>query len=93
MNLDELNEKEVISSDAHDLGEVTGAHIDIDNWKITDLDIKLTSETIKKLNLKKPRFGSLVICLPVTDIKEVGDVIVLKYSLKSFRNLKACKSD
>ena len=93
MKTDELYNKTVISIDAHPLGEVAGAHVDTDTWEITDLDIKLTSETVKTLNLKKPRFGSLIICLPVADIKEVGDVIVLKYSLKSFRNLKACKSN
>jgi sporulation protein YlmC with PRC-barrel domain len=88
----EMNGKKVITIDAYNLGEIDGAHVDINIWKITDLNVKLTKESIKELQLKKPKLGSLSVCLPVTDVKQFGDVVVLKYTLKTFKNLKACKT-
>ena len=43
----------VITADAYTLREIDGAHVNIDNWKITNLDIKLTREASKELGLKK----------------------------------------
>lgn len=76
----------VITADAYTLGEIDGAHVITADWKITNLDIKLT----KELGLKKPRLMSLIVCLPVAYIKHVADVITLKQSLVEFKNLEAC---
>jgi hypothetical protein len=55
------------------------------------LDISLTKETVKELGLKKPILGSLLVCLPVNEVNEVGDVITLKHTLQEFKNLKECQ--
>jgi sporulation protein YlmC with PRC-barrel domain len=81
----------VITANAYTLGEVDGAHANTDTWKITNLDISLTKETVKALGFKKPMLGSLTVCLPVSDVISVGDVITLRYSLDEFKNLKECK--
>lgn len=81
----------VISANAVTLGEVDGAHANISAWKITDLDIILTKETLKELGFKKPILGSVSVCLPVSEVKSVGDVITLKHTLKAFKNLKECQ--
>lgn len=90
MRVNKLNGLKVITADAYTLGEIEGAHIDLSNWKITNLDIKLTKESTKELGLKKPRLMSLIVCLPVAHIKHIGDVITLKESLVEFKNLEAC---
>ena len=81
----------VITADAFTLGEVDGAHADTKTWQITHLDVALTKETIRELGLRKPFLGSLTVCLPVTAVKEVGDVITLNKSLLEFKDLKECK--
>lgn len=90
MNVNKLNGLKVITADAYALGEVDGAHVDLSTWKITNLDIKLTKESTKELGLKKPRLMSLTVCLPVTHIKHIADVITLNQSLIEFKNLEAC---
>jgi sporulation protein YlmC with PRC-barrel domain len=81
----------VITANAFTLGEVEGTHANTDIWKITNLDVSLTKETVKELGFKKPILGSLSVCLPVTAVKKVGDVITLKYTLQEFKDLKECK--
>ncbi len=86
-----MNGMSVITADAFTLGEVDGAHADTETWQITHLDVALTKETTKELGLKKPMLGSLAVCLPVTVVKKVGDVITLNKSLLEFKDMKECK--
>ena len=79
----------MISANAVTLGEIDGAHANTSTWKITNLEINLNTETAKELGFKKPLLWSLSVCLPVSEVKSVGDVITLKHTLKSFKNLKA----
>jgi len=83
----------VITSDAYTLGEVSGAHADINTWTITNLDVELTKEATAELGLKKPLLGSVTVCLPKSAVKKVGDVIALNKSLLDLKNLKECKTD
>ena len=83
----------VITSDAYTLGEVDGAHADINNWNITHLDVDLTKEATEELGFKKPLLGSLTICLPINVVKNVGDVITLNKSRLDLKNLRECKSE
>jgi sporulation protein YlmC with PRC-barrel domain len=91
MKIGKLNGMNVITSDAYTLGEVDGAHADINTWNITHLDIDLTKEATLELGFKKPFLGSLTVCLPITAVKKVGDVITLNKTLMDLKNLKECK--
>jgi sporulation protein YlmC with PRC-barrel domain len=81
----------VITDDAVTLGEVDGAQVNTVTWQLTYLDVALTKEATMELGFKKPVLGSLTICLPVSAIKNIGDVITLNFSLKTFKNLKECQ--
>jgi sporulation protein YlmC with PRC-barrel domain len=93
MKVSKLNGMKVITANAYTLGEVEGAHVDTDKWKITHLDVELTKEATKELGFKKPLLGSLTVCLPVTIVKGFGDVITLKKSLQEMKNLEECKAE
>jgi hypothetical protein len=82
---------QVITDDAFALGEVDGAQVSTVTWQLTHLDVDLTKEATMELGFKKPMLGSLTICLPVTAIKNIGDVITLNFNLKAFKNLKECQ--
>jgi len=88
-----MNGMKVITADAYTLGEVEGAHVDTDTWKITHLDVGLTKEATRELGFKKPMLGSLSVCLPIIVVKNFGDVITLNKSLQEFKNLKECKGE
>lgn len=83
----------MITADAYTLGEVEGAHAETTTWTITHLDVGLTKEATRELGFRKPVLGSLAVCLPITAVKQVGDVITLNQSLREFKNLKECKSE
>ena len=93
MKISKLNGMTVITSDAYTLGEVNGAHADIGTWNITHLDVALTKEATAELGFKKPLLGSLTICLPISAVKKVGDVIALNKSLLDLKTLRECKSE
>jgi sporulation protein YlmC with PRC-barrel domain len=92
MKVSKLNGMNVITSDAYTLGEVDGAHADINTWNITHLDVELTKEATIELGFKKPFLGGLTVCLPITAVKKVGDVIALNKSLMDMKSLKECKT-
>jgi sporulation protein YlmC with PRC-barrel domain len=88
-----MNGMKVITADAFRLGEVDGAHADTGTWQITNLIVELTKEATKELNFKKPMFGSLTVCLPITAVKQVGDVITLNKSLLEFKDLEEVEAE
>ena len=88
-----MNGMKVITADAFRLGEVDGAHVDSGTWQITNLIVELTKEATKELNFKKPMFGSLTVCLPITAVKQVGDVITLNKSLLEFKDLEEVEAE
>ena len=91
MKVTNLNGKQVITSEAQVLGEVEGAEIDIDEWRVTGLYINLAKEIIEKFNFKKPLLGSVIVCLPVTTIKAVGDVIALDKAIEELKYMREFK--
>jgi len=83
--------KKVITSDAFDVGEVEGAELDPDRWKITHIDVSLTKEATNELGFKKPFMGHISICVPVNLIKGLGDVITLKKTREELRGIPECE--
>jgi sporulation protein YlmC with PRC-barrel domain len=91
LKVSKLNGIKVITADAYTLGEVDGVQADTNTWTITHLEIDLTKEATRELGFKKPMIGSLTVCLPITTVKQFGDVITLNLSLPAFKDLKECK--
>jgi sporulation protein YlmC with PRC-barrel domain len=86
-----LNGKQVITSDAQVLGEIEGVDLDISTWTVTHLYINLFKSNVEKFNYKKPLFGSVSVCLPISAIKAVGDVISLKESIEDLKYIPEFK--
>jgi len=59
MKASKMNGTKVITANAYVLGEVDGAEVDTDKWKVTHLDVNLTKEATEELGFKKPFLGSL----------------------------------
>ena len=87
-----LKGKMVITKDAFNVGEITEADMD-KNWKITHVQIKLTKEATKELELKKPYLGHVTICLPVEYVRSIGDVISLNKNRNELKEIPECKND
>ncbi len=85
-----LNGRKVVTSDAKAIGEVGGAYVDTESLKITHLSVDLNDAAIELFGYKKPRIpmiGNVSVCLPVTAVKIVGDIITLNTEFKELPSL------
>jgi len=79
--------KRVIGANAYLLGEVNGADVETEKWQVTYLHVSLTDEAIRELGFKKPFMGSVTVCVPVSIVQAVGDVITLNKGIKELKDL------
>jgi len=89
--VNELNGRKVITLDAFEVGKVDGAEMD-NRWSITHLHISLSKEATAELGFKKPVLGHVTICLPVSLVKGVGDVVTLTKERTALKEVPECKS-
>lgn len=82
----------VITSDAKNLGHVIGTEVDTETWKVTHVHVSLTDESIRALSYKKPMLGGINICLPVSYVSRVMDVVTLKTAIDEMKNIPECKT-
>jgi sporulation protein YlmC with PRC-barrel domain len=90
VKVSEINGKKVITTDAFNVGKVSGAEMD-EQWKITHLHVDLSKEATKELGFKKPVFGHITICLPIKLIKGLRDVVTLSETREGLKTIPECK--
>ncbi|MEM1347681.1 MAG: hypothetical protein AAGI01_03930 [Myxococcota bacterium] len=69
--------KSVINEEGVTLGEVIDYLIDIDEWAVTDVQVKIEKTVAKELGLKTPFFGSLLVLFSVDLILSAEDNVML----------------
>ena len=74
INFEKIIGLQVITSDAHTLGEVKGARVDTATWEIKYLNVKLADNAANRLGMKK-RFGSPTISIPVSMVQAVAELV------------------
>jgi len=89
----ELNGKQVITTNAFNIGEVDGVEFDQKTWQITDIHVKLTSEAAEELDFKKRMLGHTIVLVPISTVKAVGHVITLANSTEELKNIAKPKKD
>ena len=90
VKVSEINGKKVITTDAFNVGKVSGAEMD-DQWKITHVHVDLSKEATNELGFKKPVLGHITICLPVNQIQGFGDVVTLSKTREGLKEIPECK--
>lgn len=76
VSVDSLSGKNVIGTGGTVIGEVKGAEVNTATWQVTHLQVKLSSAASDTLGFKK-RFGSSSVCLPISLVSAVGDVVTI----------------
>lgn len=76
ISIDELFGKKVIGINGYNIGEVKGVMADLNQWRITHLKVKLDGTAAEELGFKK-RFTSSTVCMPVSLVAAVGDVVTI----------------
>jgi len=69
--------KSVINEEGVTLGEVVDYLIDIDEWDVTDVQVKMEKTVAKELGLKTPFFGSLLVLFSVDLILSAEDNVMI----------------
>lgn len=90
-SIDDLKRKKVVASNASILGDMEGAEVDLKTWQVTHLHVGLTKESTEKLAFKKPALGHVVVLLPVTVVKAIGDIISLDKSMTELKSVAEIK--
>lgn len=77
--------KTVVNGDGFIIGEVNDYLIDLENWQVTDLQVKIDKTTAKELGLKAPFFGSLLVLVDVHQIRSTTDQVIIKLAVDEFQ--------
>ena len=91
VSIGELTWKKVITSDGIPIGQLEGGEINQKNWQITHVHIGLNDKTSEEFELKKPFLGRVVVCLPVSYIQSVGEVVTLNKTFQELKESKECQ--
>ncbi|MDR0372357.1 MAG: PRC-barrel domain-containing protein [Nitrososphaerota archaeon] len=84
VNFEDLTGKDVIDTSGTVLGQVKGVKVNLKNWRVTHLKVKLSSQASEPLGFKK-LFGSANVCMPVSLVSAVGDVITIGSTISELR--------
>ena len=76
VSVDEIAGKKIVSLKGDEIGEVKDVDFDIRRWQVTHLHMKLSNKAAVSLGYKKT-IGSYEVCMPVSLISSVGDVITI----------------
>lgn len=96
MLIRKIDGKQVVSSDARAVGEISGSYVDLETWKINHLAVDLNNQTIELFGFKKPRtpfIGTVSVYIPIDAIDAAGDVITLKTKYQELPDLSIEKND
>ncbi len=80
VSANELSGKKVVSLKGDEIGEIKDVDFDITKWQVTSMVMKLSSKAAVSLGYKKT-FGSYDVCMPISIISSVGDVITINKTL------------
>ena len=84
-SVEELFGKKVIEAKGYNIGEVIGLTAEFNKWKITHLNVELDDSAAQELGFKK-RFRSSFVCIPVSLVNAIGDLITINQSLSELSN-------
>jgi sporulation protein YlmC with PRC-barrel domain len=83
--------KRVVTSDDYVIGETESAELDTVTWQLKSFYISLNDDASEKLGFDRPYFGKIFVCLPVSAVREIGDIVTLNKTFNDLRELRECK--
>ncbi len=69
--------KEIVSQDGRTVGRLVGLDVDMDDWRVRALVVKLHRDHLRQLHVKRPLVGTRQVRISTRHVGGVGDVIVL----------------
>ena len=72
-----LIDKKVIGRDGYIVGDMKGLEADTSNWQISHMQVKLTNQAAEEMGFKKIFRRSSMVCIPVSYVAAIGDIITV----------------
>jgi sporulation protein YlmC with PRC-barrel domain len=89
-NSTKLEGKKVTGVKGHVVGEVEGFDVDLSSWKVTGLEVGLTDEAAAELGFTRPFLSKVVVIIPSSIVRLVGNFISLNESIDRLGSLVEC---
>lgn len=77
--------KIVANGDGFVIGVIDDYLIDLSNWQICDIQVKIEKATAKDLGLKTPFFGSLLVLIDIAHIRSATDQVIIDIPVGEFQ--------
>ncbi len=82
--------KKVVSVKGSTLGNVEALDVDLDNWKVTGLQVGLTDEVATELGFRRPVLSRVVVVIPNNAIGSIGNFVTLDKAIEDLKSLVEC---
>lgn len=84
----EIIGKTVVNSSGLVIGEVEDYLIDLDTWRVSDIQVKIDKKKAKELGLKVSffGFGGLLVLIDVGQIQSLTDQVILSLGADEFKD-------
>ncbi len=83
--------KKVVTSDNVVIGDTESAEVDTNTWQITNIFVGLNDATTNMMGFDRPFLGKVIVCLPVSAIGTIKEVVTLNKTIQELREIKECK--
>jgi len=90
VNTDKIEGKKVVSERGNTVGNVEALDVDLNNWKVTGLQVGLTDEAATELGFKRPFLSKVVVVIPVEAVAEVENFVTLDKRVEDLKSLVEC---
>jgi sporulation protein YlmC with PRC-barrel domain len=84
---EDLRNKTVIGADGHVVGQVGELVVEVTNWNVDSIRVKLRREAADRLGASHSVFHAGTIEIPIAMIQSVGDTVVLSVTADELRAL------
>lgn len=78
---------ELVAQDGRAIGKLVGLDLDLGEWRVAALLVRLHREVLEDLNLKRPLLGTQQMRVPAQYVAGVGDVILLSRKLSELEKI------
>jgi sporulation protein YlmC with PRC-barrel domain len=83
--------KSVLTSDAYDIGTVSDFDLEVDEWKVAQIGVTLNLQSKRDLGIRKLSLTGPTICIPISYVNKVGDMVTLNIPFDELKGIPECK--